>query len=129
MAPALCGNILLMTTATKTPVKSKAVRGIGRKVTVRTPKKTSHEFELTAPAAAPEKPKKAGSRLASAFSLYPDLHLAIAMLGKRQTQLEGNKAELVGRWVTDLTRIQAEITKLKKLEGLTESVKRPTSDE
>jgi hypothetical protein len=53
---------------------------------------------------------------------YPDLSMAIVMLRHRLPQVGPQRAELIGQWLKDLEAIHAGVTKLKKLEILSESL-------
>lgn len=65
------------------------------------------------------KPKRNG-----AFSPYPDLSMAIAMLQKRAENLrasgqpEGERVKLIDKWLESLVKINTEMQKLHKLEIL-----------
>ncbi|HEX2859632.1 MAG TPA: hypothetical protein VHP58_05505 [Alphaproteobacteria bacterium] len=56
------------------------------------------------------------------LSPYPDLSMAIAMLRYRQAQVDPQRADLIKQWLASLTDIHTSITKLKKLEILSESL-------
>lgn len=58
----------------------------------------------------------------SGFSPYPDLHMAINMLRHRSNHVQGERKVLVEKWISQLTRLQAEMTRLHKLEKLADSM-------
>lgn len=50
------------------------------------------------------------------YSPYPDLSMAIEMLEKRQKHITGERQAIITRWLDTLTKMQAEMQKLHKLE-------------
>lgn len=60
------------------------------------------------------------------ISAYPDFTMALAMLRSRSNNLpDGERKTLIDKWITQLVKIQADITKLKKLEDLAGKVASP----
>ncbi len=65
-------------------------------------------------------PEPAKARRVTSFSPYPDLSMAITMVAKRQQKLlhDGERAQLLARWLEQLRLLQADMQKLYKLEQL-----------
>ncbi|PIZ30904.1 MAG: hypothetical protein COY40_03390 [Alphaproteobacteria bacterium CG_4_10_14_0_8_um_filter_53_9] len=93
------------------------------------PKKTTPKTKTSAIKTPKAKAAKATQvptgQMSLNFAHYPDFAMAIAMLKKRHAGATGQTQKLIGSWVDELTTIQSQITKLKKLEGLTSAVSRP----
>jgi hypothetical protein len=53
---------------------------------------------------------------------YPDLSMAIVMLHHRMTQVGPQRVDLIRQWLDQLEDIHASITRLKKLEILSDSL-------
>lgn len=76
------------------------------------------------PAAAAPAPRAMG------FSPYPDLTMAIGMLTRRHKNLpDGERRQLIAKWLESLTKVQNEMQKLHKLEVLANRLSsKPTND-
>ena len=67
----------------------------------------------------PETPARPAARSNTGFSPYPDLTMAIGMLTKRHEHLpDGERRQLIAKWLESLNKVQAEMQKLHKLEVL-----------
>lgn len=74
-------------------------------------------------AAASPLPAKAAKPMA--ISPYPDLAMAIAMLQRRAGHVGGERKMLLDKWILTLSRLQGEMTRLRKLEKLADNLSQP----
>lgn len=79
-----------------------------------------------AAAATQESPAKAPKR--AGVSPYPDLKMAISMLKLRLPHVGEERRKLIEKWITQLTRLNAEMTRLRKLEELANSLTQPKQE-
>lgn len=70
-------------------------------------------------------PVKTANRPMGSISPYPDLGMAISMLGHRAKHASGERKALIDKWVAQLTKIHAEMIKLRKLEKLSQALVQP----
>lgn len=70
-------------------------------------------------------PVKAASRPMGNISPYPDLGMAISMLGHRAKHASDERKVLIDKWVAQLTKIHTEMIKLRKLEKLSQALVQP----
>jgi hypothetical protein len=62
-----------------------------------------------------------------ALTPYPDLALAIAMLERRLAHVGATRAQLIERWLVSLKKIHADITRLRRLEVLSDDLTATTN--
>jgi hypothetical protein len=63
-----------------------------------------------------------------AISPYPDLKMAISMLQHRLPHVGEERKKLIEKWVANLTRINNEMNRLRKLEELANSLTQPKQE-
>jgi hypothetical protein len=84
--------------------------------------------QLTAEVAMANQPAPAKPVARPGFSPYPDLTMALEMLNKRlQHVTPGERHTLITKWLTQLTKIQAEMQKLYRLEQLSQKLRTPAN--
>lgn len=59
------------------------------------------------------------------ISPYPDLAMAISMLQRRAGHVTPERKALLEKWIVTLTRLQNEMTRLRKLERLSDNLSQP----
>ncbi|MFZ2586858.1 MAG: hypothetical protein WAZ18_01855 [Alphaproteobacteria bacterium] len=70
-------------------------------------------------------PVRVASRPMGSMSPYPDLAMAISMLTHRAKNATGERRALIDKWIVQLTKMHAEMVKLRKLEVLADTLTKP----
>lgn len=111
----------------KAPAPAKAPRARRKVAPVTSALDKALQAAGTEAAASPVKvsPAKGGARPMGSISPYPDLGMAISMLNHRLAHASGERKALIEKWVVQLTKIHAEMIKLRKLEKLSSALTQP----
>lgn len=91
-----------------------------RKVTKALVQRSLGEVGTVAAPAKPAKPK--------GMSPYPDLKMAITMLTHRLPHVGEERKKLIEKWIAQLTRLNNEMNRLRKLEELANSLTQPQQE-
>lgn len=86
-------------------------------------KVTKSTVAATATQAAPAKAAKP-----KGLSPYPDLKMAISMLNHRLPHVGEERKKLIEKWIIQLTRLNNEMNRLRKLEELANSLTQPQQE-
>lgn len=86
-------------------------------------KVTKATVAAAATQAAPARPAKP-----KGMSPYPDLKMAISMLSHRLPHVGEERRKLIEKWVAQLTRLNNEMNRLRKLEELANSLTQPQQE-